>query len=358
MLRDRPSMMIGDRRIATDLPPFVIADIGLNHGGSLDRALSLIDHAAAAGAHAVKLQTIIARDLVGPAAPVPAHVDATSLVDFFKQFELDEGAHHACAARAHSHGLRFMSTPLSEAAVHLLERVGVDAYVIASGDLTWDQLIGRCATTHKPIVLCTAMATVPEVRHALAVARLAGATDLAVLHCVSAYPVPRGSENLAAIRTLATECDVPVGLSDHSEDTFALPVAVALGASLYERHVVLDDDGRAIDRRVSSTAAELSATVAAARRAWLALGSGYKACLGAEAVNLVASRRSLCAVRPLKAGHAVRADDLIALRPATGLAPAALPLVIGLRLTRSMAAGEPLTSAHVEVGASERHRVA
>jgi N-acetylneuraminate synthase/N,N'-diacetyllegionaminate synthase len=348
MPRDVASISIAGRRIAEDAPPFVIGEIGINHGGSLDRAIALVDAAAAAGADAVKLQTIVARDLVAPSCPPPAHVAARSLVEFFEQFELDEAAHHALARRASLRGLKVISTPFSEKAVDLLERVGVDAYKIASGDLTWDQLIVRCATTGKPLIISTGMGTLDEVQHALAVARRAGAADVGLLHCVSAYPVPKGSENLLAIRTLAHACHVPVGLSDHGEDAFALPVAVALGASLYERHLVLPEDGSAIDREVSSTPADLAAAIRAGRRAWAALGSGRKACLAAEAPNAIPSRRSLCAAANLAAGHALTAADLIALRPATGLPPAALPSLVGRRLAQPVHVGEPLTADHID----------
>jgi sialic acid synthase SpsE len=355
---EHPAMSIAGRRVAEDIPPFVIAEIGLNHGGSPDRALALVDAAATAGAHAVKLQTIVADQLVAPSCPAPAHVEADSLVDFFRQFELDEAAHHAVAERASMRGLKVISTPFSEAAVDMLDRVGVDAYKIASGDLTWDQLIVRAASTGKPLIISTGMATLAEAHHALAVARLAGADHVALLHCVSAYPVPRGSENLLAIRTLAEECRVPVGLSDHGEDTFALPMAVGLGACIYERHLVLDDDGHAIDRAVSSTPAELAVAIRAGRRAWSALGSGRKACLAAESVNVVASRRSLCAIRPMPAGHVVTGEDLVALRPASGLPPSALFSLIGRRLTRPLAAGAPVTASHVDLQIAEAHRVA
>jgi sialic acid synthase SpsE len=358
MRPDQPAISICGRRIAEDMPPFVIAELGVNHGGSLDHAIALVDAAAAAGVQAIKLQTIIARDLVSPVCPPPSHVRTESLVDFFEQFELDEAEHMALTDRARMRGLKVISTPFSEAAVDLLERVGIDAYKIASGDLTWDQLIARCASTGKPLVISTGMATLAEVQHAVAVARMAGAAQIALLHCVSSYPVPRGSENLLAIRTLAEACAVPVGLSDHGDDTFAAPMAVALGASLYERHLILDVDAAAVDREVSSTPAELEATVQAMRRAWLALGSGRKACLSAEAGNINASRRSLCAARHLPAGTAITSADLIALRPGNGVPPGSLDTIVGKRLARAVAKGEPVTYASFEFSLPESGRVA
>lgn len=348
MPRETPVINIAGRRVAEDVPPFVIAEIGINHGGSIDRALKLVDAAARAGAHAVKLQTIVATDLVAPSCPAPAHVDATSMVDFFGQFELTEAAHRAVVERARLHGLITMSTPFSERAVDMLQRVGIDAFKIASGDVTWDQLIARCAASGKPLVISTGMATLAEAKHAVEIARMAGATNVALLHCVSAYPVPQGSENLLAIQTLSAECGVPVGFSDHGADTFAYPLAVALGAALYERHIALDGDAEAIDAAVSSTAHQLEAAIADGRRAWGARGSGQKACLAAEAVNRTASRRSLCAARDLPAGTVLGPDDFVALRPATGYSPSILFALCGLRLARPVRYGTPIGAEHFE----------
>src|ERR1043165_8078118 len=203
MSRETPALYIAGRRIASDVPPFVIAEIGINHGGSPDRAIQLVRPAAESGAPAVKLQTIVASELVAPSCPAPAHVEATSMVEFFEQFELDEDARLAVVAEARQLGLAVMSTPFSEASVDMLDRIGVDAFKIASGDVTWDQLIARCASTGKPLVISTGMSTVGEARHALEIAHMSGARDVALLHCVSAYPVPSGSENLLAIQTLA-----------------------------------------------------------------------------------------------------------------------------------------------------------
>ncbi len=202
-MRRDVSIRIAGREVGAGRPLFAIAEIGLNHSGSLERALAMVDAAAAAGAAAVKLQTLEATALVAPSCPAPAHVEATSLTEFFQAFELDEAAHRAVAARARQHGMAFISTPFSLHSVDLLERVGVDAFKVASGDLTWDALIERVARSGKPLIISTGMATLAEVAHALATARLAGATQIVLLHCVSAYPNPRGAENLKAIDTLA-----------------------------------------------------------------------------------------------------------------------------------------------------------
>jgi N,N'-diacetyllegionaminate synthase len=177
-----PGIEIAGRTIGTGRPLFTIAEIGLNHGGSIERACALVDAAADAGASAVKLQTLIATELVSRNAPAPAHVRAASMQEFFTAFELDEAAHRVLVARARARGLAVVATPLSESAVDLLERVGVDAFKIASGDLTWDRLIRRCAATGRPLIISTGMGALHEAGHALATARTGGAQHVALMH--------------------------------------------------------------------------------------------------------------------------------------------------------------------------------
>lgn len=332
-------LRIGSRLVGDGAPLFVVAEIGLNHDGSLARALSLVDAAAAAGASAVKLQTLDASALVAPGAPAPAHVAAGSMVDFFRRFELDEAAHVAVAARARERGLAVMATPLSEDAVDMLERVGIDAYKIASGDITYEALIVKAARTNKPVIISTGMATLTEAQRALDWATGAGRGGVALLHCVSAYPVPKGSENLRAIATLGLACDAVVGLSDHGADSFAVPLAVAMGAAIYERHLVLAANDGSIDADVSSTPGELAGIVRTAARAAAALGQGSVVCLPAERPNLEPSRRALHARRRLPAGHVVTAADVIALRPGHGLGADRLHDLVGQRLSREIDGG-------------------
>lgn len=332
---------IGPYRVAAGAPLFVIAEIGLNHGGDVGKALALVDAAATAGASAVKLQSLRGASLVAEDCPAPAHVDAASLREFFSAFELDREAHRRVAARARERGLAFMSTPFDEDAVAMLDEIGADALKIASGDVTHLRLIARAARTCRPLVISTGMATLDEVAGALRCAREAGAGHVALLHCVSAYPTPPASANLAAITTLARAFDVPVGLSDHGTDPLAPALAVALGACLYERHVVASRSDEAIDRAVSSTPGELADSAVLAARAHVLLGSPEKTCVPAEAPNRPASRRGVYAARPLRAGHVLTDADLTMLRPARGVPAERWLELIGRRVTTDVAAGEP-----------------
>jgi sialic acid synthase SpsE len=333
---------IGGREVSAAAPLFVSAEIGMNHGGSTDQAISLVEAAAETGADAVTLQTIDAAQLASPTAPMASHLPKGSLIDFFERHQLDEPAHVKIVACARKHGLKVIATPFSLDGVDLLERVGVDAYKIASGDLTWDLLITRVAETRKPIIIATGMATLDEIAHAMDVARMSGAVQIALLHTVSAHPVPPGSENLLAIRTIAEQFRVPVGLADHAEDTFAVPMAMALGACIYERHLVLPDDLHAVDLAVSSLPDELCEAINVARRAHAALGHGEKRCLEVEMMNRHIYRRALCAARDLEPGMVLRKMDLVALRPANGLPPSQLNDVAGCRLLRPLDLGQPI----------------
>jgi sialic acid synthase SpsE len=337
---------IAGRPVGAGASVFSVAEIGLNHGGRLETALALVDAAAWAGASAVKLQTIEASALVADSCPPPAHVRAASLRHFFSTFELSASDHLAIVERARARGLAVLATPFAEALVPMLDTIGVDALKIASGDLTCDGLVAAAARTGRPLIISTGMSALEEVKHSVEVARRAGADQIVVLHCVSSYPTPAESENLLAIQTLARALDVPVGLSDHGTGSVVSAVAaVALGACMYERHLMLPGGDGSVDAAVSSTPDEFTAIVAAMARARIALGDGRKRCMPAEERNLTASRRGLYARRPLRAGARLTADDVLALRPATAVTPSDLPRLLASPLRRDVPAGAPFCAA-------------
>jgi N,N'-diacetyllegionaminate synthase len=331
---------IAGRPVGEGHPLFVIAEIGLNHSGSCARALEMVEAAAWAGASAIKLQTLRASELVAETCPAPAHVQATSLREFFAAFELDAEAHRVIVARARALGLAVMSTPFAEGLVEMLSDLEIDAFKIASGDLTFHTLIRTAAATGCPVVLSTGMSTLSQVSHAVEEARLGGADDVAVLHCVSAYPTPLDSQNLRAIATLRRELHVPVGLSDHSTGSHAAVAAVALGATLYERHLVLEHDHDAIDRDVSDTPEELASRIRLLEDTRIALGDGRKRPQPAELPNVQASRRGLYAARAMRAGTRIARNDVAVLRPAGALCASELPALVGSVLGRDLAPGE------------------
>jgi N,N'-diacetyllegionaminate synthase len=329
---------IEHKRLGPDAPLFVVAEIGLTEGGSIDHGVALVDAAAAAGASAVNLQTAPPDHVVAAAA---SSTHSCSVLPYCAPHHLDEPAQAAIAAHARARGLVVVATPSSLHALDVLERCGVDAYKIPSRDLTYLALIDHCARTRKPVILSTGMANLPEIKHALWTAHRAGAVRTALLHCVSASALPAGSDNLRALSTLAHTFRMPVGLSDHSRFEAAVPMAVALGATIYERHFRLDLDGLGATNGVSSTPAELAAIVKLAAEARAALGHGHKHCLPVESSRLRALRRSLRSTRRLAAGHVLTAEDIAVLGPQTGLAPACERDLVGLRLARSIETGAP-----------------
>ena len=346
------SFEVGNHRVGPEEPVFVVAEIGLNHSGHVSRALELVDAAAWAGASAVKLQTVDTDHFIAQHCPAPAHVVAASMREFFRQYELDVPAHKAVVDRARQRGLAVLSTPLSERAVAMLERLDLDAYKVASGDLTYDGLIVAAARTGRPLFLSTGMSEMDEITRALELAQASHARAVAVLHCVSAYPAALESQNLSAVATLGKALGVPTGLSDHGPTGSAAVIATALGASVYERHLMLEGDADAIDAAVSSTPAELKVIVEAIRATRSALGDGVKRCLPIERANLMPSRRGLYAARRLRAGETISKSDINVLRPANALTPADVDWLIGQRVVRDIDAGAAFTRADLAMAES------
>ena len=328
---------IAGQNIGAGAPMRVIAEIGLNHNGDADLAHRLVDACADAGAWAIKLQVFDADELLIAGAPAPAHVRADSLRAFFAQFELQGPAYAALMAHARARGLVTIATAFDSAAVEMLLAIGIDAFKVASGDLTHVLLIEQVARTGLPVILSTGMSIESDIWNAVGWAVGAGTRSLALLHCVSAYPAPDAQQNLRAVATLAREYKLPTGLSDHGMGGDAALLAYAQGATLYERHVYLPGTD-AIDAPVSSTPEQLRDIVVRLARAHDAMGDGRREPVEAEHANIIPSRRGLYARRAIAAGNTIAAEDVVALRPAGALGAEYARDLIGSRAPRAIAA--------------------
>jgi N-acetylneuraminate synthase len=329
---------------------FIIAEIGVNHNGSMDLARQLIDAAAATGADAVKFQTFRAEDLVTPDASKADYQiantgDAGSQFEMLKALELNEEQFSVLAEHCTKAGIAFLSTPFSEAAADLLERVGVTSYKISSGDLTHLPMLAYIARKNRPIILSTGMGTLSEIEAALTAIAEAGDPPVSLLHCVSNYPAAAADCNLAAMETMARAFGLPVGWSDHSEGAAISWAAVARGATIIEKHITLNRNLPGPDHCASMEPRDFGDFVAGIRAIEAAIGTGIKAPTAAERRTALVGRRSLVTTRDLPAGHVLSAEDLAVMRPGTGLAPGQHPMVIGLRLARPVSARQTLTFA-------------
>jgi N,N'-diacetyllegionaminate synthase len=333
--------------MSASVPPFIIAEAGVNHDGSLAKALRLVDIAAAAGADAVKFQTFRADDIIAPGTAKVAYQERQtgggSQYDMIRALELDEEAHRAIARHCAERGIEFMSTPFDLWALDLLVGLGMKRIKIASGEVTNKPLIEAAAARGLPLILSTGMATLAEVERAAGWIRaVSPEADLTVLHCTSNYPAEPEAINLRAMDTLAAALDLPVGYSDHSLGLAVSIAAVARGASVIEKHFTEDpaDDGP--DHAASLAPAELAELVRALRSVAVAMGDGIKQPSPSEIEVRDLVRRSAFARRDIAAGEAIAADAIVFIRPAGGIGPEEVDAVIGSRAARPIAAGEKL----------------
>ena len=340
-------------------PVFVIAEAGVNHNGELALALQLCDAARNAGADAVKFQTFRADDLVLPGAPTAGYqARQTGEADQYallRKLELSEDAHRAIKAHCDAIGIEFFSTPFSIPAVDLLVRLGVRRLKLSSGELTHRALVEYAGASGLPLLLSTGMASMEEVRDALhwVTASRGGLQGVTVLHCTSAYPAPDDSLNLKALALMTIELGVPVGYSDHSLGIEAALGAVALGATVIEKHLTLDRGLPGPDHSASLEPAQFAAMTAAIRRLTGMLGDGFKAPTPAEADTAKVARRSVAAATDIHCGTMIEAAMLVCRRPATGIAPAHAERLIGRRALCDIPAGTVLQWNQVEGGAGE-----
>lgn len=329
-------------------PVFVIAEAGVNHNGDLALALALCDAARATGADAVKFQTFRAEDLVVPGAPTAGYQKQQTGEDdqfaMLRKLELSREQHERIRDHCHAIGIEFFSTPFSVQAVDLLVELGVRRIKMPSGELTHRALVEHACATGLPVLLSTGMASLAEVRQALAWARgVRGSLEgLAVLHCTSAYPASDPALNLRAITTMRDALKLPVGYSDHSLGIEASLAAVALGATVIEKHLTLDRTLPGPDHAASLEPEEFKAMVAGIRRIGAMLGDGVKAPRPEEQDAARVARRSVVAAVDIPAGAPIEAGMIACRRPASGIAPADWDRVIGRRARAPIAAGTVL----------------
>jgi pseudaminic acid synthase len=345
------AITITGRRIASDAPPYVIAELSGNHRGRIERAHALIDAAKQAGADAVKLQTYTADTITidhdGPGFVIEGGLwHGRRLHDLYREAHTPWEWHAELFAHAQRIGVTAFSSPFDPTAIDLLERLGAPAYKIASFEIVDTPLIRRAARTGKPLIISTGMASSEEIDEAVAAAREGGDGGVAILHCVSGYPTPPGEANLARIARLQAEHDCPIGLSDHTLGTEVAIAAVALGAVLIEKHVTLARADGGPDAAFSLEPAELAALVQGVRTAWSALGRAEYGRAPSETGNMML-RRSLYAVKDIAAGDVLTEENVRSIRPGLGLSPKHLPQLIGCRAATAIARGTPMSFSFV-----------
>lgn len=339
--------MIAGRPIGPSHPTYVIAELSANHGQSLEVALRLVQAAADAGADAVKLQTYTPDTITLRSNRDEFRIasgtvwDGSTLHDLYAEAYTPWEWHAPLKKAAEERGLAFFSSPFDPTAVDFLEELGVPAYKIASFELVDIGLIERCARTGRPMIISTGMATLDEIEEGVAAARGAGATEVAVLKCTSAYPAQLDEMDLRTIPDMARRLGLPVGLSDHTMGHLAPCVAVGLGAAIVEKHLTLSRADATPDSGFSTETAEFAAMVEAIRSTERVLGRvRYEP--SASEVDSRILRRSLFVVADVAAGQPFSPANVRSIRPGHGLHTRFLPAVIGRRASTSIEAGTPL----------------
>lgn len=343
------SLDICGRRYGVDAPPLVIAEMSGNHNHSLERALAIVDAAAAAGAQALKIQTYTADtitlevDTEGFVVTDPSSLWAgRTLYDLYDEAHTPWEWHQAIFERARSRGMLAFSTPFDETAVDFLESLDVPCYKIASFENVHLPLIRKVASTGKPIIMSTGMATAEELEEAVSTARESGCRDLVLLKCTSTYPASPENTNLATIPDMRTRFGCAVGLSDHSMGLGVAVASVALGAVAIEKHFTLSRAEGGVDSAFSMEPAELEALVAETERAWLAVGAVSYGPTAAEKPSLQ-GRRSIYIAEDVRAGDVLTEHNVRIVRPGYGLAPKHWDAVLGREAIRDAAKGTPLS---------------
>lgn len=327
--------------------PFIIAEMSGNHNNSLERALEIVEAAAKAGAHALKLQTYTADALTidhdGPGFRIEGGLwDGHNLYQLYEDAHMPWEWHKPLFERGRELGLVVFSTPESPQAVELLEDVNCPIYKITSFEAVDLPFIRHVASTGKPLIISTGMADEEEIAEAVAAARDGGCKDLILLHCVSGYPTPPEDANLLTIPDMREKFGVPVGLSDHTLGTAVAVAATALGAVAIEKHFTLSRADGGVDSAFSMEPHELEQLVRDTAIAFKALGDVNYERKSSEKGNMV-FRRSLYAVKDIAAGEELTAENMRSIRPGYGLKPKHYDKVLGRRAKVAIPRGTPLS---------------
>jgi len=331
----------------------IIAEIGVNHDGSMEKARELIRAAREAGADYAKFQTFRAEKLAAAGAPTARYQQAHHAGDqrsMLARLELGPEQFRELAGYCRELGIRFLSSPFDPESLELLLDLRLDTIKVGSGELTNLPLLDRLGRCGARTILSTGMASLGEVETAIGAYHGAGGRDLALLHCVTEYPAPVEQVNLRAMETLRSAFGLPVGYSDHTPGIAVAVAAAALGATIIEKHLTLDRKAAGPDHAASSDPPEFAGMVAAIRSVEACLGDGRKRPAPCERPNLAVARKSLVAGRDLPAGTVLVDGDLLIKRPGDGIPPAHQPHVVGLRLARSLRRDEVLRWEHFHHG--------
>ncbi len=337
-------MLIGDSPVPGNC--FVIAEAGVNHNGSLACALKLVDVAVAAKANAVKFQTFKPEFLASATAKKAAYQLETtgageSQLAMLEKLALSFEDFAKIKSYCDHAKIIFLSTPFDYESADFLDRLGVVAFKIPSGELINLPFLAHIGAKKKPVILSTGMGSMAEVKDAVEELETAGCPAMAILHCVSNYPAAAKDANLRAMHTLET-FGYPVGYSDHTEGTDVALASVALGAAVLEKHFTLDHSMEGPDHRCSLEPQELRALIEGVRNVEASLGSGLKEAVASERDTAAVARRSLFLRKPVAAGTAIVPADLIALRPGDGISPARFREVVGCKPRRDLPAHHKL----------------
>jgi len=338
---------IGARRVGQGCPVYVVAEVSANHNQDFEKAVKIIQAAKDSGADAVKLQTYTADTMTIQSAKEQFRIGGGTLWDGRTLYELYSEAYTPWKWQprlkqvANNLGMDLFSTPFDDTAVDFLEEMNVPAHKVASFELVDIPLLQKIAKTGKPMIMSTGMATVEEIEEAVQAARQAGATQIALLKCTSAYPASPDDMNLRTIPELAKRFGVPVGLSDHTMGSVVAVAAVALGACIIEKHITLSRSLKGPDSEFSLEPQEFKAMVEAIRTTEQALGAVHFG-VGPREASSRAFRRSLFVVEDLRRGEKFTNHNVRSIRPGYGLHTRHLSEVLGKRASRDISRGTPL----------------